>query len=194
MNATAFEIESGTTPGLPLRENLYLRLTTTPGPLTYEQLAEKLKSADARAKATITAKAIRAQLESCGVTIRRATAVLADHQHRQKLAQEVTLRQMNAFLIRNTRLAYKKSNIHRYYAHMHDRLVFRAVQERVARREYGECLQKKLAAAAARRAQLLKDRVTRRITAEPIKSIYEFLEPVIETSSFSSIASISSMA
>lgn len=194
MSAVAFEIETGTKPGLPLRESLYIRLTAEPVALTCEQLAKKLNEADTRAKAAITTKAVRAQLESCGVTAKRAAAVLADHQQRQKLAQEIALRQLNAFLIRNTRLAYKKNNIHRYYAHMHDRLVFQEVQERVLRKEQGERLQKKLAAAAARRAQLLRDRVTRRVVAEPIKSIYEFLGPIIEASSFSSIASISSMA
>lgn len=194
MNAVAFEIETGTKLGLPLRESLYIRLMATPAVLTREQLTQKLQEADIRAKTAITTKAVRAQLESCGVTVKRAAAVLADHQKRKKLAQEIALRQLNAFLIRNTRLAYKKNNIHRYYAHMHDRLVFQEVQEKVLRKEHGERLQKKLAAAASRRAQLLKDRVGKRVIIEPIKSIYEFLGPIIEASSFSSIASISSMA
>lgn len=194
MSAVAFEIETGTRPGLPLRENLYARLVMAPVTLTHEQLAQKLSAADGRAKAATTAKAIRAQLESCGVTVKRAAAVLADHQQRHRLAQEIALRQLNALLIRNTRLAYKKNNISRYYAHMRDKLIFRAVQEKVSRREQGERLQKKLGAAAARRTQWLKDRVMKKSVAEPIKSLYEFLEPVIEASSFSSIASISSMA
>lgn len=194
MSLLIFEIEQSATSRLPLKESLFIRLATARAPATHQELMTRLNEASQRAQQMLEKRAIRARLESHSVTLKRAEAELASFHRRQELARDISLRQLNAYLIRNTKLACRSNNIHRHYAHMREKYIFRDIQDTVARKEMGERLQKRLAVAAARRSQALQGRVVRRTIVPPVKPIYNLLGPIIEVSSVSSFASISSMA